>query len=65
MRHGSNFGRPSTIETDYAQDLVELLPAAEMVKFAKNGAPIVERLNVAGIQMQGAIIAGQRFFVPR
>lgn len=37
---GSNFGRPSRIETDYAEELTALLPAAEMVKFAKNGSTV-------------------------
>ena len=40
MRLGSNFGRPSRIETDYAEDLVRLFPTAEMVKFAKNGSTV-------------------------
>lgn len=35
---GSNFSRPSYIETEFAQDLVDLTPCAEMVKFAKNGS---------------------------
>lgn len=37
---GSNFGRPSTIEVEAAQDLIDLLPGAEMVKFAKNGSSV-------------------------
>lgn len=40
MRLGSNFGRPSRIETDYAEDLVGLFRTAEMVKFAKNGSTV-------------------------
>lgn len=40
IHKGSNFGRPSRIETDYAEALVNLLPAAEMVKFAKNGSTV-------------------------
>src|SRR4051794_12108870 len=35
---GSNFGRPSFIETEYAEELLDSLPPyAEMVKYAKNG----------------------------
>ena len=37
---GSNFGRPSRIEMDAAQDLIDLIPSAEMVKFAKNGSTV-------------------------
>jgi glutamate-1-semialdehyde 2,1-aminomutase len=40
IRRGSNFGRPSFIETEYAGKLVELFPSAEMVKFAKNGSTV-------------------------
>ena len=37
---GSNFGRPSSVEADLAQDLVDLVPGMEMVKFAKNGSTV-------------------------
>lgn len=38
---GSNFGRPSFIETEYAEELIDLLPPyAEMVKYAKNGSNV-------------------------
>lgn len=37
---GSNFTRPSWIETELAEQLVDLIPAAEMVKFAKNGSDV-------------------------
>lgn len=37
---GSNFGRPSYIETELAEDLGALIPSAEMVKFAKNGSTV-------------------------
>jgi glutamate-1-semialdehyde 2,1-aminomutase len=40
IRKGNNFGRPSFIETELARDLVELIPSAEMVKFAKNGSSV-------------------------
>jgi glutamate-1-semialdehyde 2,1-aminomutase len=35
---GTNFVRPSPIEIDLAERLVDLIPCAEMVKFAKNGS---------------------------
>ncbi|MCF8482112.1 MAG: glutamate-1-semialdehyde 2,1-aminomutase [Rhodospirillum sp.] len=37
---GSNFGRPSYIETETAQDIVDLIPCADMVKFGKNGSTV-------------------------
>ena len=37
---GSNFGRPSKVETELAQLLVDIIPCAEMVKFAKNGSTV-------------------------
>jgi glutamate-1-semialdehyde 2,1-aminomutase len=37
---GSNFGRPSRIEAETACDLIDLIPSAEMVKFAKNGSTV-------------------------
>ena len=37
---GSNFTRPSTMETELAERLVELIPSAQMVKFAKNGSDV-------------------------
>jgi glutamate-1-semialdehyde 2,1-aminomutase len=38
LRLGSNFNRPATIELECAEKLLELVPGAEMVKFAKNGS---------------------------
>jgi glutamate-1-semialdehyde 2,1-aminomutase len=35
---GSNFSRPAPIEAEVAEILVDLIPCAEMVKFAKNGS---------------------------
>ena len=35
---GSNFTRPSILEAELAEKIVELIPSAEMVKFAKNGS---------------------------
>jgi len=40
IHKGSNFGRPSRIEAETANDLIELIPSAEMVKFAKNGSTV-------------------------
>lgn len=38
MRLGTNFTRPSTLELECAEALLEVIPAGEMVKFAKNGS---------------------------
>ncbi len=40
IEKGSNFGRPSRIEMEAAEDLLDLIPSAEMVKFAKNGSTV-------------------------
>ena len=38
LARGSNFTRPSPIETLLAEELIDLIPCAEMVKLAKNGS---------------------------
>ncbi len=38
MKLGSNYSRPAKIELDTAEAFLELVPGAEMVKFAKNGS---------------------------
>lgn len=38
MLQGSNFTRPATIELECAEQLLSLITAGEMVKFAKNGS---------------------------
>jgi glutamate-1-semialdehyde 2,1-aminomutase len=38
MAQGTNFTRPSTLEVELAERLVDLVDAAEMAKFAKNGS---------------------------
>lgn len=40
LRGGTNFTRPAPIECEVAEQLIDLLPAAEMVKFAKNGSDV-------------------------
>src|SRR4051812_28229588 len=39
-RRGTNFTRPSTLELEVAEAMIERFPAAEMVKFAKNGSDV-------------------------
>lgn len=41
ISRGVNFCRPSVIEGELAELLVELIPSAEMVKFGKNGSDAV------------------------
>jgi glutamate-1-semialdehyde 2,1-aminomutase len=38
MQEGTNFVRPSVIELECAEELIELVAAAEMVKFTKDGS---------------------------
>lgn len=38
LEKGVNFTRPSLLEADLAELLVDIVPSAEMVKFAKNGS---------------------------
>ncbi len=40
MQLGTNFTRPATLEVDLAEAMLELIPGAEMVKFAKNGSDV-------------------------
>ena len=35
LKYGVNFGRPATIELECAEKLLEMIPNADMVKFAK------------------------------
>jgi glutamate-1-semialdehyde 2,1-aminomutase len=41
MQNGANFVRPSTIELEYAEEFLDVLQGAEMVKFGKNGSDAV------------------------
>jgi len=40
MQLGTNFSRPSPLEVDCAEELLSVLPGADMVKFAKNGSDV-------------------------
>jgi glutamate-1-semialdehyde 2,1-aminomutase len=40
MRMGANFTRPAKIEVEYAEELLQVLTNADMVKFAKNGSDV-------------------------
>lgn len=59
MQMGSNFTRPSTIELEVAEQLLELLPAADMVKFTKNGSDA----TTAAIRLARAKTGRNKVFV--
>jgi len=40
MLKGSNFGRPSILELECAEEMQSMIAGAEMVKFAKNGSDV-------------------------
>lgn len=40
IENGTNFSRPTELEVFAAEDLLALLPGADMVKFAKNGSDV-------------------------
>ncbi len=40
MQLGANFTRPATIEVEYAEEFLRVVPNADMVKFAKNGSDV-------------------------
>lgn len=40
LENGSNFTRPCPLEGEFAEELVDLIPCAEMAKFAKNGSDV-------------------------
>jgi glutamate-1-semialdehyde 2,1-aminomutase len=42
LQYGTNFTRPAPIEVEYAERLLELIPGADMVKFAKDGSDALD-----------------------
>jgi glutamate-1-semialdehyde 2,1-aminomutase len=50
MRLGANFTRPAKIEVDAAQEFLNLIDGADMVKFAKNGSDV----NTAAVKLARA-----------
>jgi glutamate-1-semialdehyde 2,1-aminomutase len=38
LRKGSSFSRPTSIELELAEEIVNLIPSADMIKFCKNGS---------------------------
>ncbi len=50
MQLGNNFGRPAPIEVECAETLLDFLPRAQMVKFAKDGSTV----NTAALKLARA-----------
>ena len=42
LQYGSNFGRPSPIEVECAEQFLQTVPTAEMVKFCKDGSSALD-----------------------
>ncbi len=42
LKHGSNFGRPCPIEVECAEQFLQAIPTAEMVKFCKDGSSALD-----------------------
>jgi glutamate-1-semialdehyde 2,1-aminomutase len=40
MQLGNNYTRPAAIEVEYAEELVSVIPCADMVKFSKDGSTV-------------------------
>lgn len=62
---GVNFSRPTALELDAARDFLELVPGADMVKFAKNGSDVTTaavRLARAVTGRTGVAVSDQPFF---
>lgn len=62
---GVNFSRPTELELAAAEDFLELVPTAEMVKFAKNGSDVTTaaiRLARAVTGREGVAMCMQPFF---
>src|SRR5450631_2686496 len=66
MLDGSNFNRPAALEVECAEMMVDLIDAAEMVKFAKNGSDVTSAAVKLARAFTGrdmvAVCADQPFF---
>jgi len=66
MLAGSNFTRPAPIEVECAQEMLSIIPGAEMVKFGKNGSDVTSAAVRLSRAYTGrdyvAICAEQPFF---
>ncbi|HVZ16547.1 MAG TPA: glutamate-1-semialdehyde 2,1-aminomutase, partial [Terriglobales bacterium] len=66
LSKGTNFTRPSPLEVEYADRLLEMVPGADMVKFAKDGSDTLDAAVRLARAYTGrdliAICADQPFF---
>lgn len=65
MNLGMNFGRPALVEFELAEHLTNILPNADMVKFAKNGSTVTTaatKLARAYTGRKYIAVANQPFF---
>jgi len=60
-RQGNNLTRPSLLELEAAETLVEMIEAAEMVKFAKNGSNV----TTAAVKVARSFTGRELVCVPR
>ncbi|MDL9947984.1 glutamate-1-semialdehyde 2,1-aminomutase [Gordonia sp. ABSL11-1] len=56
---GMNFSRPSVLEVAAAEDFLDLVPTADMVKFAKNGSDV----TTAAIRLARAVTGRQKIAI--
>jgi len=65
LANGANFTRPSPLEVEYAERLLEMLPGADMIKFAKDGSDTLDaavRLSRAHTGRERIAICGDHPF---
>lgn len=66
MEQGTSFARPTALEAEVAEMVVDLFPSADMVKFAKNGSDVTTAAVRLARAVTGrdlvAICADQPFF---
>lgn len=61
ISNGNNLTRPSTIELEAAELLIDLIPSADMVKFAKNGSNV----TTAALKLARAYTNNPYVCIPR
>ena len=61
MENGVNLTRPSLIELEAAETIIDLIPSAEMVKFAKNGSNV----TTAAVKIARSYTGKKYICIPR
>jgi len=59
LGNGSNFSRPSPLEVEYAERLLQHIPGADMVKFAKDGSDTLD----AAVRLSRAYTGRERIAI--